>query len=201
MNAAEFIKRYTEQGYAASDEAVARLADASFREEIYRHLHSSVSPSDGVLLQELLIQEISARRKHSDDEFHENLYWCAFLLYQVGDVQDIELLWEAKNIDFDTACGFDVQFLVGAGVEATIQYLRERENSDAKAALDYMVAYNDASDLGSLDECYQWLRENSDARAALDYIVVCNNTGDFESLDRWYQWRKSYFDGLPYAPR
>ncbi len=113
MNAAEFIKRYTEQGYAASDEAVARLADASFREEIYRHLHSSVSPSDGVLLQELLIQEISARRKHSDDEFHENLYWCAFLLYQVGDVQDIELLWEAKNIDFDTACSFDVQFLVG----------------------------------------------------------------------------------------
>jgi hypothetical protein len=25
-------------------------------------------------------------------------------------------MWEAKNIDMDTGCGFDTQFMVGAGV-------------------------------------------------------------------------------------
>jgi hypothetical protein len=34
-------------------------------------------------------------------------------------------MWEAKNIDMDTGCGFDTQFMVGARVDETIEYLEE----------------------------------------------------------------------------
>jgi len=53
-------------------------------------------------------------------DYYENLYWCALLLYFVGDPADVPLMWEAKHIDMDTAFGFDTQFMFGAGVDATI---------------------------------------------------------------------------------
>jgi hypothetical protein len=34
-------------------------------------------------------------------------------------------MWEGKQIDMDTACGFDSQFMVGTGVDVTISYLSE----------------------------------------------------------------------------
>jgi hypothetical protein len=63
------------------------------------------------------------RRTHGSDEYFENLYWCAFLLNLVGDPSDVPMMWEAKHIDFDTGAGFDVQFLLGASVEPTFDYL------------------------------------------------------------------------------
>jgi len=32
-------------------------------------------------------------------------------------------LWQVHSIDFDTACGFDIQFLTGDGLNQTIEYL------------------------------------------------------------------------------
>ena len=84
------------------------------------------------------------REHDSDGELFESLYWCAFLLYRLGDVNDVALLWQAKSVSFDTWCGFDVQFLVGAGVEETIHHLRTKPDPDSRAAMEYLLACKDA---------------------------------------------------------
>jgi hypothetical protein len=49
-------------------------------------------------------------------------------------VHDVALLWQAKQINMDTGAGLDIQFLVGAGVEETIEYLRAKSDTDSTAA-------------------------------------------------------------------
>ena len=70
-----------------------------------------------------------------DDTFVENLYCCAFLLYLVGDPSDVPVMWQAKHLNVDTACGFDVQFLLGAGAERTLTYLVEHGHADVAREL------------------------------------------------------------------
>jgi hypothetical protein len=84
-----------------------------------------------------------------DDEcdYFEHLYWCGLLLYLVGDPADVAVMWEAKHINMDTGCGFDGQFLVGAGVEETIKYLEERGQ---KAPADYLKELKASKELDDL---------------------------------------------------
>lgn len=86
-----------------------------------------------------------------DDSF-ENLYWCALLLYLVGDLSDVELLWEAKFINFDTSCGFDGQFLVGAGFDQTVRYLADRKLNDIAKYLERMKECGDFDDLSEWEK-------------------------------------------------
>jgi hypothetical protein len=84
-----------------------------------------------------------------DDEFDyaDSIYWCALLLYFVGDLADVLLMWEAKNIDFDLRCGFDWQFFVGAGVDETIKYLEDQSQEEAA---DYLKGQKAAHELDDL---------------------------------------------------
>lgn len=72
---------------------------------------------------------------HPEARLFENLYWCAFLLYLIGDPSDVPMMWRAKHVDFDTACGFDIQFLLGAGFRPTLAYLADHGHADIVAEL------------------------------------------------------------------
>jgi hypothetical protein len=107
------------------------------------------------ILLDLFRREIASRRREGydlEDDLFENLYWCALLLYLVGDPADVPLMWEAKHINMDTGCGFDGQFLVGAGVEETIKYLEEHGQ---KAPADYL---KDLKSFKELDDLQGWER-------------------------------------------
>lgn len=109
-------------------------------------------------LLDLFRREMSFRRGDDpavgDDEFDyfEHLYWCGLLLYLVGDPADVPLMWEAKNINMDTGCGFDGQLLVGAGVEKTIRYLEDHEQKEPADFLKELMAFNE------LDDLHEWER-------------------------------------------
>jgi len=61
-----------------------------------------------------------------DDSYFENVYWCAWLLFLVGDPADVPLMWKAKyEVEFDLQCGFDIESLLGAGPARTVAWLRE----------------------------------------------------------------------------
>ena len=64
------------------------------------------------------------------------------------------MMWRAKNINFDTACGFDVQALFGAGVEQTLAYLRDHDQEDISAELARYVP----GDVEDLDGWAKWRR-------------------------------------------
>jgi hypothetical protein len=106
------------------------LEDPARRAELLKDIAPEAAAAHHELLRDIFRVEMEHRRAGGDDEYFENLYWCAFLLNQVGDPSDVPMMWEAKHIDFDTASGFDVQFLLGAGVEPTLEYLRRQGLAD-----------------------------------------------------------------------
>ena len=59
-------------------------------------------------------------------------------------------MWKAKRSDFDLGWGFDIQFLVGAGVQKTIDFLENIKNPDAEKALEYIQLCQTAGDFDNL---------------------------------------------------
>lgn len=145
------------QRWLSSDLGRRSLSDVSTRERLYYAMHPRPESRHHALLQALLAIEVEYRSME-DSEHFENLYWCAFLLHQLGMVEDVISMWRAKHTNFDTGCGFDVQFLVGAGVDATLRYLSSRQDSEAKDALRYLLRCREAGDFDELDE---WRSERS----------------------------------------
>jgi hypothetical protein len=80
-------------------------------------------------------------------DYFEHIYWCAFLLFLVGDPADIPLMWAAKQANMDTACGFDSQFLVGAGLDSTTEYLNDNDQPEIAAYIDNLRNYGFFDDL------------------------------------------------------
>ncbi|MEM9070017.1 MAG: hypothetical protein AAGE52_16030 [Myxococcota bacterium] len=145
-------------GWLETDVARAMLSDAKLRTRIYQAIHPAATPQHANLLRSLLTHEVAFRRRDhhlvGPENAFENLYWCALFLHQIGDLEDVLPLWRAKHTNFDTGCGFDTEFLVGAGVEATLAFLKASDDPDAPAAHDYVRMCNDA---GAFDELAQWL--------------------------------------------
>lgn len=63
-------------------------------------------------------------------------------------------MWRAKQTNFDTGCGFDVQFLVGAGVEETLAFLARSDDPAASKAAEYIARCAKGGDFDGRDE---WL--------------------------------------------
>ena len=130
------------------------LSDPAIRQKILVSIEPKDAKQHHQLLKQILCLEMSDHLNQKittgDKDYSENLYWCGFLLYQVGDLTDVSLLWEAKQLDMDTGCGFDIQTLVGAGVEATIEYSIE---NNLQEIADYL---NFCQKQGDFDELYEW---------------------------------------------
>lgn len=111
------------------------LGDPAARARLLAEIAPEAAGEHHALLRRIFQAEIEDRQATGDGEFFENLYHCAFLLYLVGDPADVPTMWRAKHIDFDTACGFDVQFLLGAGAMRTLTYLADNAHEDLARAL------------------------------------------------------------------
>ena len=70
-------------------------------------------------------------------------------LFSLGFVEDSLLVWRAKPCNFDTHLGIDTQFLFGAGLESTKEFLRGAGSEEAVDALDYISRCEAANDFGS----------------------------------------------------
>ncbi|MGE0786407.1 MAG: hypothetical protein AB7S26_12125 [Sandaracinaceae bacterium] len=153
------------EAWLATDDAARMLSDPVRRSQLYRAMHPQADAARGPLLRALLGHEVAFR---TDDHFashdehedrFENLYWCALLLSQIGEVQDVLALWRAKMTNFDTGCGFDVQFLVGAGVEPTLAFLTRSEDPVAPQAAEWIKRCAELGEFDWLDEWLAWRRE------------------------------------------
>jgi hypothetical protein len=57
-------------------------------------------------------------------------------------------MWKAKSSNFDLGCGFDIQFLVGAGLSETIEFLRHHHDPEASNAVEFIESCYAAGDFG-----------------------------------------------------
>ncbi|MFG3041370.1 hypothetical protein ACGFYZ_31145 [Streptomyces sp. NPDC048330] len=85
----------------------------------------------------VLLREHTARERRSQGEGDTELMrLCCFYLFKSGDVDDVLLVWSAKQASFDAACSIDIEFLLGHGLDATKAHLSANRAPAAAAALD-----------------------------------------------------------------
>lgn len=126
------------------------LSDPATREAVLKTILPEQAKQNHDLLKILFKHEMDYREEDEDYDYYENLYWCGFLLFHVGDPADAEMMWEAKYINMDTGTGFDIQTLVGGGVDATIAHL------DKHGCIDIADALRAEISLGSFDKLDKW---------------------------------------------
>jgi len=98
----------------------------SDREATLRGILPESAKARHELLRKIFLAEMDYRREGEDHEYFENIYWCAYLLFLVGDPSDTEPMWRAKHLDMDIGSGFDMEYMVGAGVKQTVDYLSQQ---------------------------------------------------------------------------
>lgn len=155
MTPEEFVKCYEEAELGLTPEDEMKLANSDFRREIYSLLHVSVSARHRPLIRRLMQEEIQNTRDPMGG-VGDDLCWCGYLLSCIGNPKDALLLWETKSISFDTYCGFDVQFLVGAGVDQTVAFLKQSKEPRAQDALDYILRCMRSGDFDEIEEWCSW---------------------------------------------
>jgi hypothetical protein len=89
----------------------------------------------------LLKKAIEERKKDVIIVFIEDLSLFSYILAQHQLQEDVLLIWQAKNADFDTWCGFDGDLLSFMGVQHTLDYLKDIKTKDALEAYDYVKEY------------------------------------------------------------
>jgi len=75
-------------------------------------------------IKQLLVEEIE-NHDHSEG-CGEYLRVLCFMIFYCGHVEDCELIWKAKNLNFDTGWYIDGELLFGAGYNKTLDYISEK---------------------------------------------------------------------------
>jgi len=128
------------------------IKDLNYRNEIYKKISINSCQSLHALIKLLFQEELKYRLDDNVEEFFENIYRCAFLLYNVGDLNDVKLMWNAKQSDFDLSCGFDIQFIIGAGYEKTLDFLSHELNNTE--IIEYIKLCKKGGDFDYMNEWY-----------------------------------------------
>ena len=92
-------------------------------------------------IRQALLDEMKWRRQDEDDgEDHDDLLLVLCVqLFAAGQVEDSLNVWRAKQNDFDAACYIDGEFLCGAGLKKTIDYLEQQNTEESLEVLDYVL--------------------------------------------------------------
>jgi hypothetical protein len=85
----------------------------------------------------LLEREAEAERNGRDRE-EDLALLCCVQLFSRGLLEDVLLIWAAKRSGVDLGVYVDVEFLCGAGLETTRQFLASHGSPEATSALRYV---------------------------------------------------------------
>lgn len=116
-----------------------------------RH-HRAAAQAFAPLARALLPHEVRFRSTEerdpndTDGNGFENIYQCALVLFDIGQLVDVMPLYRAKLTNFDTGLGMDGEFLIGAGLRATKEHVAKLAAAgEPKAAdlLNYLGHFED----------------------------------------------------------
>ncbi len=80
-----------------------------------------------------------------------DLMFACYLLGLHNQIDDCLKIWEAKNADFDTYCGLDIQLVPFAGVKETIEFLSKQTTEEGKKAFEYVNKCSECGDFDNLE--------------------------------------------------
>jgi len=84
----------------------------------------------------------------------EALMLSAYILGLHQNIEDCLKIWNTKTIDFDTFCGFDIQLVVFAGVNRTIDYLKTINSDESQDALKYIEECKISGDFEDIENYF-----------------------------------------------
>lgn len=160
MNFTEALKYY-KQTREITNETILSFRDSDlFRSDLHNHFRENSNRGFALTLLENLIV------KRKDQNFGigiEELMLASYILGFHMHVEDSLKIWEAKEIDFDTHCGMDIQLIPFAGVEETLEFLANSNSQLASDAYDYVKGCEEGGDFDELgnyfspDKLHWWL--------------------------------------------
>ncbi len=107
------------------------MVDQNFelRWQVAQILYQSYSLIDRPLIHFILEQALGTARWSPMQGVPVDLKLCIIMLYRLKQTEDSSLIWKAKLANYDTLTSIDGQFLVGAGLTETLEYLRSSDVS------------------------------------------------------------------------
>ncbi len=143
------------------------LDDLTQRAALLACLLSSYETNDLPLIRAAVRAEMELVLAEGDGCGDVLLAGC-WLLFMLGDVRDSALVWEAKNLNFDTYCYIDSVFLIPNGVSATGSYARGE-------GLDDLADYVEGQWIGDVTlEIEAWRTGSFFAKAPLPDVPVAD---------------------------
>jgi hypothetical protein len=125
------------------------------RGEVLSTLHRGHTPEDLPLLRFLVEQEVLCRR--NSEGLGEQAALAGFLLAEHRQPEDVWRHFAIKRANFDAGCAYDVEHLLAAGVEATVEHVRASDHPDRDAVLNLNL--NLSLDEDDLLEWFEHRRE------------------------------------------
>lgn len=164
MDAKQAIKSYEHSGELGA-ELRAAIASPRGRRQIYELLQGKVLHPFHALILAMFEQEMHLTKAlwerqaeaeaAAEDEYATSaIYRCAFFLYQIGDPNDVFILWQAGRMNMDVGSILGVRYLVGAGIHETIAFLQRSDREEAGRILQEIK--NAFDDPVAFDEQMRW---------------------------------------------
>ncbi|MGW2398022.1 hypothetical protein ACWCYY_15900 [Kitasatospora sp. NPDC001664] len=129
--------------------------NAARRAQVLWALQYDRRPGDLELVRWLAGQEAECRREAPFQGLTEETTLAGLLLAEYRVVEDVWQQWEIKRANFDTWCGYDVQAVCAAGVEATLAHVRAGEHPEREALLERLLG-EDGKPCVSEQEVTDW---------------------------------------------
>ena len=128
-------------------------------------LLSDFTGSDADLLVTLARAESALLADDHVNYGQDPLMACCWMLFMIGRLEDVPVVWEAKMTDFDTGCGIDTVLLLPHGMAPTLDYAVAHHLDDITEWLAQCEGDVDADIQGWRDTTY------FDGRPAPDALV------------------------------
>lgn len=154
MDIQTLLDNFTTHQIFSVNEILAIRTDQAFRQALVDHFRTNTNRPFAIALLNTFIK----LRKHPENENYismEDLMLASYILGLHKQVEDCLKVWEAKNVDFDSFCGVDIQLVPFAGVNETIVYLGKQTGLEADKALEYILECKKCGDFDDLEEYYQ----------------------------------------------
>jgi hypothetical protein len=151
MEIETLIDKYSQRKQISEDEIQQIRANRELREGLCSYFREHKNRDFAIeLLNTLIFLRKDPEKKISIDD----LMLASYILGFHQQIKDSLLIWKAKNVDFDSYCGFDIQLIPFAGPIETINYLQSVNTIEATEALQHITACLNGGDFDSLKEYY-----------------------------------------------
>ena len=174
-----------------SDERGTFDANAEDRHRVLLQLQYDRRDSDEDLIRFLFTQEVIAAENDSFQGFGDAYTLAAVLLASYRNIEDVPLFARAKLANFDTACGFPLEFMHIAG-GADTQNILKRKNKSLWEDLrrNFEGEESTPADLetwwGSVNEDYPETEHDDHLLALYERAIAFNDEAMArEQLERW----------------